>query len=174
MDRFILRAQMGAVLPEGMVLHASSVADNNGAFVFLAPSGGGKSTIMDKLSADFFGAIADDSVVIATGTDGVIRCLPCGSMKQYTGMENIGRAPLNGFFFVEKGENALCIKVTARYAFYRAMRSSSIMAYGHITPLEQKQARRYLEKMFTMYPSKIIRYSSDKHSASLLKSLLNE
>ena len=174
MDKFILRAQMRAVLPEGMVLHASSVADDNGAFVFLAPSGGGKTTIMIKLSSDLFGAIAEDSVIIATGTDGVIRCLPCGSMKQDEGTDKIGGAPLKGFFFVEKGENAQCIKVTARYAFYRAMRSSSIMAYGHITPQEQKQARSYLERILRLYPSKIIRYSCDKHSASLLKSLLNE
>ena len=174
MDKFILRAQMRAVLPEGIVLHASSVADDNGAFAFLAPSGGGKTTIMIKLSSGLYGAIAEDSVIIATGTDGVIRCLPCGSMKQDEGTDKIAGAPLKGFFFVEKGENAQCIKVTARYAFYRAMQSSSIMAYGHITSLEQKQARSYLEKLLRLYPSKIIRYSIAKHSAKLLSKLLNE
>jgi len=165
---------MGAVLPKGIVLHASSVADQRGAFVFLAPSGGGKSSIMIRLSSDSFGAIADDSVVIATGSDGVVRCLPCGSMKQNTGTENIGSAPLKGFFFVEKGVSANCSRVTGKYAFYRAMRSSSIMAYEHLSALERQQARLFLSRLFRMFPSKIIRYDLAENGIQVLNRLVNE
>jgi hypothetical protein len=173
MKRFILRAQLRAVLPDGVVLHASSVARNDAAFVFLAPSGGGKSTIMSKLAREYFGAIADDSLVISSGTDGVIRCLPCGTMKQLTGTENINGAALKAFYFVEKGLPAVQSAISPQYAFYRAMRNSTIMAYGHISPDEQKQAVSFLAELFNSFPAFIIRYGINEDPAYFLMQQLS-
>ncbi len=158
MDRFILRAQLRAVLPDGVVLHASSVGENNAAFLFMAQSGGGKSTVMRKLAMERFGAIADDSTVIALGTDGAVRCLPCGSMKQNMGTERIDGAVLKAVYFVEKGMPGFRYRISAEYAFYRAMRISSIMAYGEILLEEQRQARVFLRRLFEMFPAYIVRY----------------
>ncbi len=158
MDRFILRAQLRAVLPEGVVLHASSVAENDAASIFLAMSGGGKSTIMSRLAVEHFGAIADDSAVISQGTDGLVRCLPCGSMKQNMGTEKIDGAVLKEIYFVEKGSPGFRYRISAEYAFYRAVKLSSIMAYGNILPEEQKQAIAFLKKLFKLFPAFIIRY----------------
>ncbi len=158
MDRFILRAQLRAVQPNGVVLHASSVAENNSAFLFMARSGGGKSTIMSKLAMERFGAIADDSAVISLGTDGVVRCLPCGSMKQNMGTEKIDGAALEAIYFVEKGSPGFRYRISAEYAFYRALKISSLMAYGEILPEEQKQARAFLKRLFLLFPAYIIRY----------------
>lgn len=158
MDRFILRAQLRAVLPDGVVLHASSVGEKNTAYLFLARSGGGKSTVMSKLAMERFGAIADDSTVIALGTDGMVRCLPCGSMKQSMGTEKIDGAVLKAIYFVEKGIPGFRYRISAEYAFYRAMRISSIMAYGNILSGEQKQARIFLKKLFQMFPVYLVRY----------------
>ncbi len=168
MDRFILRAQLLAVLPNGVVLHASSVAEDDAAFVFLAQSGGGKSTVMSRLTQERFGAIADDSVVIARGTDGVTRCLPCGSMKQSAGTENIDAAPLKAFYFLEKGSPAFRYMLSPRYAFYRVLKNSSIMAYGHISKNEYRQAVAFLETLFKSYPAYILRYGIDEDPANLL------
>ena len=168
MDRFILRVQMRAVLPEGVVLHASSVAADDRAFVFLAPSGGGKSTVMNKLCGKTFGALADDSVIVAKGTDAVIRCLPCGSMKQNVGTENIHAAALRAFCFVEKGPNSVKFRINGRYAFYRAMRHSSIMAYNDITPEEQRQAAGFLARLFISFPVYIFRYGINDAPEELL------
>ncbi|NOQ23228.1 MAG: hypothetical protein GQ565_11345 [Candidatus Aegiribacteria sp.] len=168
MDRFLLRAQLRAVLPGGVVLHASSVAENDAAFVFLAQSGGGKSTIMSKLTQKLFGAIADDSLVIARGTDGVVRCLPCGSMKQYAGTENIDGATLKAFYFLEKGSPACRRLITPEYAFYRTMRGSTIMAYGHITKNEQRQAAAFLAELFNSFPAYILRYGIHEDPERLL------
>ena len=158
MDRFILRAQLRAVLPAGVVLHASSVAENDSASIFLAMSGGGKSTIMSQLTGERYGAIADDSVVIAKGTDGVIRCLPCGSMKQNMGTERIDGAVLETIYFVEKGSPGFRYRISPEYAFYRAVKLSSIMAFGSILPKEQKQAVTFLKELFKLFPAYIIRY----------------
>ena len=169
MDRFILRAQLRAVLPNGVVLHASSVAENDSASVFLAMSGGGKSTITSRLSQDRYGAIADDSAVIARGTDGVIRCLPCGSMKQNMGTEKIDGAALKTIYFVEKGTPGFSCRISAEYAFYRAVRISSIMAFGNILPEEQKQATAFLKELFSLFPAYIIRYGLQEDPRTILR-----
>ncbi|MCK5131115.1 MAG: hypothetical protein KAR40_03060 [Candidatus Sabulitectum sp.] len=168
MDRFILRAQLRAVLPEGVVLHASSVAENDSASVFLAMSGGGKSTIMGKLTRERYGAIADDSVVIARGTDGVVRCLPCGSMKQNMGTEKIDGAVLEAIYFVEKGSPGFRYRISAEYAFYRAVKLSSIMALGSILPEEQKQAKAFLKELLRLFPVYIVRYGLQEDPKAFL------
>ena len=169
MDRFILRAQLRAVLPEGIVLHASSVAENDSASIFLAMSGGGKSTIMSNLSMERFGAIADDSVVIARGTDGVVRCLPCGSMKQNMETEKIDGAVLKNIYFVEKGAPGFSYRISGEYAFYRAAGLSSIMAFGNILPEEQKQAMAFLKELLRLFPVYIIRYGLQEDPGLFLK-----
>lgn len=169
MDRFILRAQLRAVLPEGVVLHASSVAENDSASIFLAMSGGGKSTIMSNLSMERFGAIADDSVVISRGTDGVVRCLPCGSMKQNMETEKIDGAVLKTVYFVEKGSPGFRYRISGEYAFYRAARLSSIMAFGNIQREEQKQAMAFLKELLRLFPVYIIRYGLQEDPGIFLK-----
>lgn len=172
MDRFLLRAQLRAVLPGGVLLHASSVAENNGALVFLAPSGGGKSTVMSFLSRKLFGAIADDSLVISRGTDGVIRCLPCGSMKQGTGIENIQGAALKAIFFLEKGAPFLIEPIDPCYAFYRAMRYAPLMAFENLEEFEQKMAVSFLEELFASYPSYILKYDASKDPSEKLAEIV--
>jgi len=168
MNRFILRAQLRAVLPGGVVLHSSSVARNESAFVFLAPSGGGKSTIMGKLAREHFGAVADDSLVISRGTDGVIRCLPCWTMKQQAGTESISGAPLKAFYFVEKGTPSVQFSISPAYAFYRVMRHRTIMAFGHVSRVEQEQATAFLAELFASFPAYIIRYGMEEDPSPFL------
>jgi len=169
MNRFILRAQTRAVLPQGVVLHASAVAEDNASHLFLAPSGGGKSTLMNKLSRSMFGAIADDSAVVARGTDGVIRCLPCGSMKQGTGVEDIHGAPLYGIYFIEKGTPSLVLRIEPEYAFYRAVSTSPIMAWPHLEQQEQKQTLRFLESLMHLFPVYILRYDISQDPENLIR-----
>lgn len=47
----------------GVILHASSVLVNNKAYLFLAKSGGGKSTSM-RLLSKFYKPLADDTIII--------------------------------------------------------------------------------------------------------------
>ena len=168
MDRFILRAQLRAVLPGGVMLHASSVAENDAALVFLAPSGGGKSTAMGLLSRKHFGAIADDSLVVARGTDGAIRCLPCGSMKQGTGIENISGARLRAFYFLEKGKPLVIRKLHPGYALYRALRISPLMAFDHIEPEERSEVLAFTNWLFLTFPSYVLRYHPSEDPSELL------
>lgn len=171
MTRFLLRAETRAVLPHGCVLHASCVAENDRACLFLAPSGGGKSTVMRTLCNKGFHVIADDSVVVVRGTDGVIRCLPCGTMKQTTRRENIPGAPLSALFFLEKGSSNSVFPVDPAYAFYRAIRIRSIMAYGNIDSEEQEQTRLFLEKLFLRFPARVFSYKLADDPAEMIRGL---
>ncbi len=167
-DRFILRAQLRAVIPNGVVLHASSVAKNNRAFIFMGRSGAGKSTITNKLAQTEYGAIADDSVVISKGTDNIIRCLPCGSMKQLTDNNKIRSAELKSIYFVEKGSPGIKIQIEPEYAFFRAITTSSILALNHISKTEQEQAIAFLQKLFNTFPAYLIRYGLNDHPENFL------
>ena len=170
MSRFLLRAQLRAVLPNGVLLHASSVVVNGQASVFLAPSGGGKSSLRRSLNLfnGAFAAISDDSVIISRGTDGIVRCLPCASLKQFAGTERIAGAPLGRFFFLEKGDPPLRRSLTARYALYRAVRISSLHAFGSVTEEEQTSALLFLEKLFSSFPSYLLRWDISSTPSGLL------
>ncbi len=174
MDKFILRAQNRAVLPDGAVLHASAVGEMNFSLLFLAPSGGGKSTIRTILTRSMFAGIGDDSVVVAKGTDSIIRSLPCGSMKQGTGVENIGGAPLKAVFFLEKGAPGMLIQVSPEYAFYRITVNNPVMAWSELHSNEQKQAMRFLEKLTKDFPFYILRYHLDETPEKLLEWTLEQ
>lgn len=170
MNRFLLRCQLRAVLPNGVLLHSSAVAVEQKGYAFLAISGGGKSTIAAKLSSDSrFRVIADDSLVICQGTDGTIRCLPCGSMKQSKGTNAIKGAPLNAFFFVEKGKPSCIMPIAAGYAFYRTCRMLSYMAFGHVSKEEESSAMKFTGKLFSAFPSYLLRYDISENPVSLLE-----
>ncbi len=113
-QRFLFRAQTRAVLPHGAILHASSVELDGKAVVFLAPSGGGKSTIALNLAQTNFFLLADDTLILADGTDFVTRCLPCGSLKLTTGLTDFTPANLKALVFVEKGEIGLDTSIRGR------------------------------------------------------------
>jgi serine kinase of HPr protein (carbohydrate metabolism regulator) len=171
MTKFLLRAQLRAVLPNGVLLHASTVVVNDLACVFLAPSGGGKSSLRRSLTLfnGDFAAISDDSVIISEGTDGVIRCLPCASLKQIAGTELIKGAPLDRFFFLEKGLPQMKRSVSREYAFYRAVRTSSILALGTISRAEQIMAYSFLKKLFCSFYSYILRWDIDNDPAEMIE-----
>jgi len=172
--RSILLAQNRAVIPNGAVLHSASVGHpKQGAYLFLAPSGGGKSTIRLKLCRKVFGAIGDDSTVVCTGTDGVVRCLPCGSMKQATGVDDLAGAALRAIFFVEKGSPPLIFKINPAYAFYRAVSARSVMDGGELDQAERKALNLFLNRLVLGFPSYIFRYGLDDDPEELLHSFLS-
>lgn len=158
-QRFLFRAQTRAVLPRGAVLHASSVELDGKAVVFLASSGGGKSTIALNLAQKNFFLLADDTLILADGTDNVTRCLPCGSLKLTTGLTDFAPADLKALVFLEKGENPVFTRVSPQYACYRALRIESIIGVRDLKREEVKQLRLYLKQIFTLFPTYILRYS---------------
>ena len=173
-QRFLFRAQTRAVLPHGAILHASSVELDGKAVVFLAPSGGGKSTIALNLAQTNFFLLADDTLILADGTDFVTRCLPCGSLKLTTGLTDFTPANLKALVFVEKGENPVITKISPQYACYRALRIESIIGVRDLDMVEVKQIRLYLKQIFSLFPTYIMRYSLRTDPSIFISKLLSE
>lgn len=166
--RSLLRAQLMAVCPRGALFHGAAMALGDRSVLFLAPSNGGKTTVAYHLAALGWRIIGDDTVVVATGTDGTVRTLPCGAHRIKTGDFGIKPAILSGILLLEKGAPAL-IPVTPSYGYYRAERTGSMMALDMVPPEVCACARKYAERLFASIPAAILRRRSDGSDQPLRK-----
>jgi hypothetical protein len=155
-SRSILRAQLMAVGPRGAVVHGAAVAREAGSILMLAPSDGGKTTAAYNLADSGWRIIGDDSVVVARGTDGVVRTLPCGSHRMRTGQYTIAPAVLRGLVFLEKGP-VMVLPVAPGYGFYRAERTGWLMARDIVPREVLLEARGFLDLLLRKLPAVIYR-----------------
>ncbi len=169
--RSILRAQLMAVSPRGVVVHGAAVARGKGALLMLAPSDGGKTTAAYKLADLGWRLIGDDSVVVARGTDGVVRALPCGSHRMRTGRFGIAPAPLRGVVFLEKGPELL-LPAAPDYCFYRAERAGWLMARDIVPGSVLLEARAFLRFLLRSFPVAVYR-TGPGDSGEMLLAWLN-
>lgn len=86
---------------KGFVFHASANLINNRASLFLAPSGGGKSTIMTLLSKKFL-PLAGDTVIIKKEKKQYYIYQTPFSEKDHWLKKNKERYPLGKIFFIKK------------------------------------------------------------------------
>ena len=170
MDKFILRAQARAVAGRGLVMHASAAEINNRGFVFLSPSGGGKTTIANILGHEGYGIIAEDSVILSRGTDGTMRLFPCASF-QWSYRFKPQSCELFCFIFLEKGKPELFYRLGSSYCVYRAIRQKQMMAYGDMNSDEKRVMRNDLTILFNEFPCYALRFSLDSQISNLLNEI---
>jgi len=93
-------AGVAAMLEEGLgvVLHASTSAQDGRAWTFPAPHETGKSTVADRLDPDL--KISDDLTTLVCGPDGAWRA---GG----TNATGTGTLPLGGVLFLRRGDRTL-------------------------------------------------------------------
>lgn len=160
-----------AVLGRGAVLHASCVAFDGRAFVFMARSGGGKSTISGKLEEAGGTLIGDDVTIISRGTDGVLRAMPCGSFRP----ESPSRPDvegLSGFFFLEFGSLLKIPLLDTGYAFYRAMRQSQVLVMRYLDTEARAAAAEGLREALLYAGAGVLRFSLGDEPAAVRDCLL--
>ena len=168
MRKSILRAQSRAVSGRGAVFHSSAIIYKQKGILFLAPSGGGKSTAAVILGMNGFEVLGDDSTVVSKGTDGVWRVIPCASWKWQSG-KRPDPAPLGALVFLEKGYPEFLEKITPLYASYRILHRNQLMAYLDLPEDERYPLRASVMDICISFPSYILRYSK----AEVLKNLIN-
>jgi hypothetical protein len=152
MRKFILRAEARAVSGRGAVLHASAVDVRGRALVLLARSGGGKSTTASLLESWGHERLADDSLLVSRGTDGIWRVLPCASWTWSIGRETAAR-PLGWIAFLEKGSPAGLWSLDPAYSVWRALAQRQLMAYLDLPAGERTPLRSQTRVMFAEIPS---------------------
>ncbi|MEN8208234.1 MAG: hypothetical protein ABFR50_03180 [Candidatus Fermentibacteria bacterium] len=170
MRKSILRAQARAVRGRGAVFHASAAAHNAKGILFLAPSGGGKSTAAEILAGSGFDILGDDSTIISRGTDDIWRVIPCASWTWQS-----GRRPeaveLESLILLEKGEPGVIARLNPLYAAYRILRERSLMAYRDITPEERPAFRNAVSEICGRFPVCILRYSDPGSLTALIETI---
>ena len=168
MRKSILRAQSRAVSGRGAVFHASAVTFRGKGILFLAPSGGGKSTAAAILGNSGLEVIGDDSTVVSKGTDNIWRVIPCASWKWQSG-KRPDPVELGTLIFLEKGNPELLEKITPVYASYRILHRNQLMAYLDLPSDGRIPLRKSVMEICREFPSYIIRYSK----AETLKYTMN-
>jgi hypothetical protein len=158
MRKSILRAEARAVSGRGAVLHASAVDLGGRALVLLARSGGGKSTTASLLDSCGHEMLADDSLIVSRGTDGVWRVLPCASWTWSTGRVTEPR-PLGWFVFLDRGSPAGIWRLTPAYSAWRALAQGQLMAYLDLPAEERAPLRIQTREMFNALPSYLLRHN---------------
>lgn len=87
----------------GLIIHASSVLSEGKADLFIAPSGGGKTTILKKLSP-ILSPFTDDAVLLRKTGD-KYRCYQIPFADQYTHhTEPLKNTPLGNIYFIHKAK----------------------------------------------------------------------
>lgn len=169
MRKSILRIQSRAVSGRGAVFHSSAILHEQKGILFLAPSGGGKSTAAAILERNGFEVLGDDSTVVSKGTDNIWRVIPCASWKLQS-----GKCPdpveLGTLLFLEKGNPELLERITPMYASYRILHKNQLMAYLDLPGDERSPLRASVMEICRSFPSYILRYSKTE----VLRSLMNK
>lgn len=103
----------------GLLLHASGYADRRGAVLFLAVSGGGKTTTARKLPHE--GVLSDDQVALTRATEGwTAHALPF--VGEYARATRPLRSPLRALVLLEKASEVSLRGVSAPTALARVAR----------------------------------------------------
>lgn len=168
MRKSILRVQARAVKGRGAVFHASAVSHKGKGILFLAPSGGGKSTAAAILGRNGLEVLGDDSTIVSRGTDDIWRVIPCASWTWQSG-KRPDPIELGSLIILEKGEPGFLSRLSPNYASYRILRERSLMAYGDVTAGEKPAFRNSVYEICSSFPVFILRYSDSNNLIRLLK-----
>lgn len=172
-ERIMARAVTRAVLPEGLLIHGGSIVRNGMATLFLAPSGGGKTTLLKEIESGQGTAILeDDETVISTGTDGMIRCLP--SYRSLFEGRKVHPVPalLKNAVFIEKGNPERLVRIGSKYAVYRALKVDSYPGYDKLSPGEREALLRYADDLFRRIDCYTFSWSPPADPLSLIDGIL--
>jgi len=168
MRKSILRAQVLAVCGKGVVFHASAVLYRGKGVLFLAPSGGGKSTAAATLGNEGLVILGDDSTIVCKGTDDAWRVIPCATWKMKSKMI-IKPEKVGSIVFLEKGCPGVFSRVSSKYAVHRILRERQLIKYQTVLPGDRKKIRKSVISICSSFPAYILRYSNSNNLIKLLR-----
>jgi len=99
------------LLSKGFIMHASANIINNKAYVFLAESGGGKSTITKILSKQNCPSVADDNIIIYFKRNKFRLYQAPIIDKTIRSKSNYKNYPINKIFFIKKSTTTFTKKI---------------------------------------------------------------
>ncbi|NQT32150.1 MAG: hypothetical protein HQ594_00580 [Candidatus Omnitrophica bacterium] len=121
-----------------MFLHSASIVINGNAYLFIAPSGGGKSTIAELARDKGLQVLEDESCIVKRKGD-----------RFFTGSFPSGFPPASmqevaGIFFLNKADRNKAVKFSATEALRKALPEATSIYSVHIPDDRKTDYRRYV------------------------------
>ena len=130
-------------------LHASAVLMSGKAYLFIAPSGGGKSTIATLIEKKGHRILSDDLCCVKR-IDGKYYARIFPSSAAFGDAENMYE--IGAFFFINKSDRNILSDLSVAEAIRKAMPEATNMYYGHLDPDNRSKYRShvfsFLDSMF--------------------------
>jgi hypothetical protein len=161
----VLRAAMcQALAPEGALIHAAGIAIDQAGFLFVAPSGGGKTTI-SRLFSRQADVLSDDAVCVRPDRHHPGHyCLYGTSFWSGPAYPSrAGAVPLRGIFFLRKGPLAI-----EPLPPHRALRE--LLSQMHLSPTadSHRSALELATRLLARTPGRIFSFPLSCDPTSLL------
>lgn len=158
-----LRLLSEAVVSHGLLLHGSAVARKNRSYVFLAGSGGGKSTLSSICERAGLRVLADDGALVLEKEPGFhVRPMPRQARVPPADVPIGDASLLEGVFFLAKAGYCSNVEpVTPLGALKRCLREHSVLGFVNMTPTERHEVLGRLFRLFRTVPAYVLHFRKD-------------
>jgi hypothetical protein len=124
-----------------VLMHAASVMAGGKAYIFIAPSGGGKSTVARIAEGEGFEIVNDElSLLKKKGNRSFVSAFPCFNPYSYP----VKEGELEGIFFIEKAPRNRLSGISSFEAVRRALPEATAFDTGMVPVGEKAGYRKYV------------------------------
>ena len=157
-----IKSVAAAVRGHALVLHAAAVVRNGGTYVFVARTGGGKSTLAALCDADGLPVVGDDGVLVLEKNEAFyVRPLPRQTgAPSFSAPLGDGVRPRGAFFLVQADEPRI-EPVGPLGAVARCLEDNTLFGFRHAGPAERKVMLDRLIRFFVTMPAYVLRFALD-------------
>ncbi len=155
-----------------LLFHGAAGLWRHRGYVFLAPSGGGKSALAALCDRARTSVLADDAVlVLAKGEDFFLRPLPrqSGSIPASIALGNQSR--LRRLFFLEKARDPRAEPVAPLKAIARCLKDSLLLGFMYMAPAERLAVLDRCIRLFRSVPAYVLHFAKDNRFWDVIDAL---
>ena len=157
-----LSAICEAARTRGFVLHGSGIVRHGKANLFLASSGGGKSTVASLSEDDGALVLADEFALVVESPSGFhIRPLPRQAPTIPASVPLGERSRLRNAFFLEKASHPRLEPISALMAAARCLKEAGILGFEAWPPSHRQAALDRLFRLFRAVPAYVLHFRKD-------------
>lgn len=157
-----LQTVCDAVRPCALVLHGTAAVRFGRAFLFLAHSGGGKSTLAALCDSKGIPVLGDDSALVLESDTGFhIRPLPRQARLPASQTPLGEQTRLHRIFFLEKAENPSADPISPIKGASYCLKDGGVFGYRNWAPSDRWLALDRLIRLFRAVPAYVLHFAKD-------------
>ncbi len=150
------------VRDHGLLLHGSAGVRRGRAYLFLAPPGGGKSTLAALCDDAGIPVLADEfALLLEKDCRFYVRPLVRQSREDLARVPVGEESLLRKLFFLEKGGDPNAVALTSVAAVARTLKESAVFGFERWSPSERLVALDRVIRLFRAVPAYVLHFSRD-------------